>query len=213
MNNIFDNAKHNILDSEDTIPNNSDITNKISNVKKKNHIRYVNISTIVVLLVWLVLCVFVYKLLIKKTNIEGSYFIILCIIPIPCILYHMKIIHHIIEKSNTIEKEKKRIIYKLKMETEFARTVPIIIFGLCLALGPPFKIDMKLSAFPFLLLGLIFGCIIPYYISLVSFPESNIEKLLIFETMEFSLESFSLTFLFLAICAPFYLSIKNYSLL
>lgn len=34
MNNIFDNAKHNILDSEDTMPNNSDITNKISNVKK-----------------------------------------------------------------------------------------------------------------------------------------------------------------------------------
>lgn len=99
------------------------------------------------------------------------------------------------------------------METEFARTVPIIIFGLCLALGPPFKVNMKLTALPFLLLGLICGCIIPYYISLVCFPESNIEKLLVFETIEFRLESFSLTFLFLAICSSFYLSIKQFSLL
>ena len=115
MNHILDESKNVITDSNDISANKNNITNKIKN----NHIRYVNIITIICVLIWLFLSVVVYKLLINTRNIHGLYFIVLCIIPIPCILYHRNIIKQIISNSDTIIKEKKRIISKLKMETEF----------------------------------------------------------------------------------------------
>ena len=184
---------------------------KLDNIGIKKHLKIMYITSILCLIFWVFSCLIIYKLLVKPSNINIYLFIFIFFIPILSISYHITIQSKIINSSKYIHLEKKRIFDQLKIEKDFAKTLPIIIFGIGIILGRPFTIKMKLSAFPFLILALTFGSIIPYLISLINFKESTIDKLIVSEVSSFCFETYAFSLLFLAVYPPLILSFKKYN--
>ena len=106
------------------------------------------------------------------------------------ILYHINFQEKRTEKENLEELEKEI--------TSEKSNIPIILFGLGIFIT---KLDKKhiLTIFPFLMVSLFFGTIIPEFINTLIFDHYDLNRLTIVEEIDFTIITLSYGFLIMSI--------------
>ena len=174
-------------------------------MNKKYYKSILYIINIILVLAWVLILKFT-KNLIKGKQLWLD--ILIYLLPILFIIYHINIQLAILNKSKSIKEERNKISKLLKKDLAVAKTIPIMIFGIGIILSKANK-EYILISLPYLLLALIFGTVIPFVISMISFKESNLTKLIISENVFSSSESFSFALLIPAIFYPLFLVLKK----
>ena len=172
----------------------------ISNLEKTAHKRLIWIITIILVILWLLMLYAFRSHLIYWNHLTITYLTIL--IPILFMIYHSFIWGKIIDDSKTRECEIDNIMYSIKSENRLTRIVPVIMFGLGVLLSR-FDKHILRKTIPFLLLGLLFGSLIPLTLEHISFKQSNVYKLIVTETIDYCSESYSYGLLIAGILLSF----------
>ena len=117
-------------------------------------------------------------------------------------IYHLRIINKSLDKSKTYKKERKMIMHIIKKEHDFAKLIPVAVFGLSLLLGRVSN-DLLRTVCPFLLFSITFDTIIPFFVAFLNVRNSSIEKLIASEVLQFCSEAVAFGNLVPVIFLPF----------
>ena len=92
----------------------------------------------------------------------------------------------------------------MKEDIDISKIIPSTVFGLGLLFSSG-KLDIKLLKVttPYLLLSILFGTIIPYFIIHNNFKNTNLKQLIISKTLLYISETLAFTFLIPSIIIPF----------
>lgn len=156
--------------------------------KRKHEITLV-ITSLGMVFVWLIIILVLAKFTLTDNILLNVIFVIT---PPIVIVYHGFTQYFLVEESKTVEEESEKIIEEMENEKEFAKIIPSVVFGLGILLSK-FSEHIYLML-PYLVLVIIFGTLVPYFALFVNFTDSNIIKLIISETLEYSSEAFAFAY-------------------
>ena len=156
---------------------------------KRKHEIILVVSSLAMTFVWLIIILVLAKFTLTNNTLLNVMFVI---VPPLAIIYHGFTQYYLVEESETVEEESHHIIEEMENEKEFAKIIPSVVFGLGILLSS-FNEHIYLML-PYLVLVIIFGTLIPYFALFVNFTDSNIMKLIISETIEYSSESFAFAY-------------------
>lgn len=172
-------------------------TGIISIQQKKKHKYIALIVTLLFIILWISLIYIARNIL-----LVNNYVIMLFIIPIIVMIYHLRIINKSLDKSKTYEKERKMIMHIIKKEHDFAKLIPVAVFGFSLLYGSINSNILRIVC-PFLLFSITFGTIIPFFVAFLNVRDSSIEKLIASEVLQFCSETVAFVNLIPVVFLPF----------
>ena len=193
------------MNSSTTIGLKDTSNNKKFGVEKIEHDMYM---LMVITSVCIIIVNYIFYLLIKFDNNKIYIVSILFTLVLPFFINIYSLFYHIHNvETKSPEEDLDELERENKAETE--SKIPIILFGLGLFITKLNK-NIVLSIFPFLMVSLLFGTILPEFVNTLIFDHTYLYRMVIIEEIEFAMITLSYGFLITSVflTSYFYLNPK-----